>query len=40
MAHSWYGRWAVPLLSGPPRSVSPESFNLGLSTLACLPPVP
>lgn len=40
MAHGWYGRWAFPLLSDPPRSVSPESFSLGLSALVCLPPVP
>lgn len=34
------GAGPFPLLSDPPRSVSPESFSLGLSALVCLPPVP
>lgn len=51
MAHSWYERWAVRLLSCPPRSaclesfISPESFSPDLSApgpsaLACLPLMP
>ena len=34
------GAGPFPLLSDPPRSVSPESFSLGLSALVCLSPVP
>ena len=34
------GAGPFPLLSGPPRSVSPESFSLGLSALVCLPLMP